>query len=143
MKPLAIALLLCSCVKQPPPVPAQQNVMQIDPTWLGFTTCTDGQSASWINTRIVGTPNEVTTIAHEKKHIEQQARFPNCEIAIAAYHAAVILFEAEAFCEEVKIEQNPPYSLSYDEAKNKYIRWLSGGYGFSADSASKTISRFC
>ena len=111
---------------------------------LGFVSC-EGKPVIYLNANILNTPDEALTLAHEKKHVEQYRRYKSCEEADIAYMRDRINFEAEAFCEEVKMEQLPPYNATEQFARYKYASWLaSGGYGpITLDSAYKAIGRYC
>ena len=99
-----------------------------DPSNYGWSHCVNDEPVAWINIRIIGTPDEATTVAHELMHGKQMRRQGTC-VQYAAWlsvHRAEA--EAEAFCEEVMLETRPPYSLTLGAAKVKYANWLSRGY---------------
>jgi hypothetical protein len=115
---------------------------------MGFTYCNNNQAVAWINVSVLGTVDEEGTIAHERKHMEQINRFDaRCEIFEVWFIANRLEAEAEAFCEDVKIEMRPDflYPLEREEAIEKYAKWLRTYRDPPLDKkdAIKLLEKFC
>lgn len=117
-----------------------------DPTLYGWSYCYNDQPVGWVNIKLIGTPDEVGTIAHERMHGQQMLRQGTCErysVWLATHRAEA---EAEAFCEEVKIESAPPFTMSRGGAKLKYGAWLARAYpqfGLNIADAIQLLNKFC
>lgn len=108
---------------------------------LGLTLCDDDQPIALINVNAIGTAEERGTIAHEKRHIAQASRFPNCQMWEAWYNSHVAEAEAEAFCADAKAG-NEPKSVEIE----KYASWLASPVyhlHISTDSARTLINGYC
>lgn len=116
---------------------------------LGYSYCYGvGTPAGWLNVNVYGTQDELGTVLHERKHMEQVKRIGLCNL----YNAWIeipenrIESEAEAFCEEVRLEQKYPFNLSREAAIAKYARWMSNGYPqfrMTPDSAAVRLGKYC
>jgi hypothetical protein len=144
MKYLAL-LLVFGCATATPHPATEKEEPYYD--YLGFTVCERGRTSFFINGRTLGTKDEKGTILHEQKHMEQIARLGNNCMLWEKYrelHGADT--EAEAFCEEVKLEQGEPWNLSRMAALTKYARWLAvcyPQYKLTHDTAIPLLEKYC
>lgn len=98
----------------------------------------------YIRDDVIDSPLLEPVRAHERKHVEQMARFSSCIEADLWYDLNSTRVEAEAFCAmaEADVLHN---GIQMDSAVAKYANWLSRAYGagIAVDSASLLIREFC
>jgi hypothetical protein len=115
---------------------------------LGMTECytrRDGvpYPVAWINADVLKGPDEEGTVAHERKHSEQVRRFPNCGSFQMWYQSNMADAEAEAFCEEIRVDVKENYRTR-DEAFKRYGRWLAGyNVGLTEQQAEALLRKTC
>lgn len=132
---LVSGLLLIGCGVMLPPA------SELAP--LGLTECTNSGALGWVNVDVLGTRDEKGTVAHERKHMEQIRRFPDCAAFNVWYRANTAEAEAEAFCEEIKTDTQNEY-LTRDGAIARYGRWLAGyDVGMTPMQAEALLRRIC
>lgn len=137
MRRVLLLLLLAGCAHAPKP--------QIDNNIYGYTVCNDGQPVILINLRIIRTPDDSSTVAHERVHGQQINRIGNCKAFDKWYKTNRAASEAEAYCADVRADAAMG-RLSFDDALDKYATWLAGsvyGLNIKPDSARKLIAGFC
>jgi hypothetical protein len=114
---------------------------------MGVTYCVNDEPIAFINLRVLGTIDEKSTIAHERKHVEQIMRFDNCILFEAWFLRHEIEAEAEAFCEDIKVETSPtfPERITRMKAINKYAEWLRTYKSppITTQAAIQAIEKFC
>lgn len=110
----------------------------------GFTYCVAGKGHSFVSTDLSGI-DRLSTVAHELKHQEQNARFPTCEDydAYLGTFKGKLLIEAEAYatglCKGVSLGGNR-LSIRRDAA-DKIYTWVVKGQ-MSATAISDIIRHF-
>lgn len=113
------------------------------PSVLGFTYCHKDGPGAFINVTLIRDGGDVIgTMAHELKHVEQMRRFKDCA-SFMEWANVNPRVEAEAFCEEVKLE-TPIFGRELSIIK--YGEWLSLGYprfALSQLAAESLLREFC
>jgi hypothetical protein len=112
--------------------------------WLGYTACDKwNRPAGWLNVNVHGTEDEDGTVEHERRHVEQLSRGPNCYLAQFWLGMNQLHYEAEAFCEDVKVDI--ARGIERDSAMSKYANWLRfyPATPISLDSAITRLKEFC
>lgn len=147
---LLVLLAACGCASASVLKHSVRTEKPPEPEWHGVAYCKDGVAHGWLNVKIIEDKKAfMSTVLHEKKHIEQINAFGNCLVSDIWYDLHKLDAEAEAFCASIAVDTLPPRAWTPAYARARYAGWLSGNYKdrdgqpFDYGAAVEAVGKFC